>query len=128
MGEVSYVWADPNSPVEQVALSALVRAMESCSEDPTKIKDDGTPIHHTHFTSLHVLDRVDADIDEKTGKKRKPKKFKYCAVARLVTADGRDPRMGVLWPMRFPEVDCLLWVPVRTLLLPIHFYSIVALA
>ncbi|KZV74777.1 SPOC domain-like protein [Peniophora sp. CONT] len=65
LGEISYVWADPNSPAEQVALSAL----------------------------------------------RKPKKFRYCAVARLVTADGRDPRMGVLWPMRLEGVDCLLWAP-----------------
>ena len=42
MGEVSYVWADPNSPAEQVALSALVRAMDSCTEDESKIKDTGT--------------------------------------------------------------------------------------
>lgn len=49
LGEISYVWADPNSPAEQVALSALVRAMDSCSEDPSKIKDDG--IHSPALSS-----------------------------------------------------------------------------
>ena len=124
MGEVSYVWANPDSPNDQVALSALVRAMDSCLEDASKIKDTGTPfipylpIPLPSFPSppfssaLTEVLTCDVDIGKKTGEKRKPKKLKYCAVARLVTADNRDPRMGVLWPMRFPDVDCLLWVPV----------------
>ena len=43
MGEVSYVWADPNSPSQQVALSALVKAMDSCPEDASKIKGASPP-------------------------------------------------------------------------------------
>ena len=38
---------------------------------------------------------------------------RFCAVARYVSADRRDPKMGVLWPVRFDAVDCLLWVQVR---------------
>ena len=44
MGEVSYVWADPNSPSQQVALSALVKAMDSCPEDASKIKGALPPL------------------------------------------------------------------------------------
>lgn len=36
------------------------------------------------------------------------------AIARWVTKDGMDPKMGVLSPVVFDEVDCLLWVQVRT--------------
>ena len=35
------------------------------------------------------------------------------AVARWVTKDGMDPKMGVLAPCMFDKVDCLLWVQVR---------------
>ncbi|PFH50723.1 hypothetical protein AMATHDRAFT_144450 [Amanita thiersii Skay4041] len=32
------------------------------------------------------------------------------AIARLVTRDGMDPKMGVLLPTRFEKVDCFLWI------------------
>jgi len=35
------------------------------------------------------------------------------AIARWVTKDGADPKMGVLSPSIFENVDCLLWVQVR---------------
>ncbi|KAF8665093.1 hypothetical protein AX16_000561 [Volvariella volvacea WC 439] len=31
------------------------------------------------------------------------------AIARWVTKDGMDPKMGILWPILFENVDCLLW-------------------
>ncbi|KAI0063150.1 SPOC domain-like protein [Artomyces pyxidatus] len=65
MGEVQYLWADPSSPQQQVALSSLVRAMD---------------------------------------------KLNMYAIARWVTRDGADPKMGVLAPCRFDKVDCFLWV------------------
>ena len=34
------------------------------------------------------------------------------AIARWVTKDGMDPKMGVLSPVVFDEVDCLLWAQV----------------
>ena len=34
------------------------------------------------------------------------------AIARWVTKDGMDPKMGVLSPVVFHEVDCLLWAQV----------------
>ena len=51
MGEVSYVWADPNSPSQQVALSALVKAMDSCPEDASKIKG---ALPHTPLLSTSI--------------------------------------------------------------------------
>lgn len=38
---------------------------------------------------------------------------KVMAIARWVTKDGADPKMGVLSPSIFDKVDCLLWVQVR---------------
>ena len=70
MGEVQYIWADPNLPQHQVSLSSIVQAM-----------------------------------DEKGS----------MAIARWVTKDGMDPKMGVLMPTSFEKVDCLLWVQVRQL-------------
>jgi len=35
------------------------------------------------------------------------------AIARWVTKDGMDPKMGVLAPVMFDKVDCLLWAQVR---------------
>ena len=35
------------------------------------------------------------------------------AIARLVTRDGMDPKMGVLLPTVFDRVDCFLWAQVR---------------
>lgn len=35
------------------------------------------------------------------------------AIARWVTKDGMDPKMGVLSPVVFDEVDCLIWAQVR---------------
>lgn len=67
LGEVSYIWADPASPNQQVALSSIAQAME-----------------------------------EK----------KVMAIARWVGRDGADPKMGVLSPSIFENVDCLLWVQV----------------
>ncbi|KZT08940.1 SPOC domain-like protein [Laetiporus sulphureus 93-53] len=32
------------------------------------------------------------------------------AIARMVRSDGTDPKMGVLSPVMFENVDCLLWV------------------
>ncbi|KAF9014914.1 SPOC like C-terminal domain-containing protein [Cyathus striatus] len=64
MDEVQYVWADPNSPEQEVALSSIVQAMYE----------------------KNVM-----------------------AIARWVSKDGMDPKMGVLLPMPFDEVDCLLW-------------------
>ncbi|PPQ90435.1 hypothetical protein CVT25_014953 [Psilocybe cyanescens] len=66
MGELSYVWADPNRPVEQVALSSIVQAMHE---------------------------------------------RRLMAIGRLVTRDDMDPKMGVLAPIMFDGVDCLLWIP-----------------
>ena len=37
----------------------------------------------------------------------------YGAIARLVTRDGMDPKMGVLAPSFAGEAMCLLWVQVR---------------
>ena len=34
------------------------------------------------------------------------------AIARWVSRDDMDPKMGVLYPSVFEEVDCLLWVQV----------------
>jgi ATP-dependent DNA helicase 2 subunit 2 len=34
------------------------------------------------------------------------------AIARWVTKDGMDPKMGVLSPIVFDEVDCLIWAQV----------------
>jgi len=65
MSEVTYVWADPAQPLQQVALSAIVQAMY-----------------------------------EKGA----------MAIARWVSRDGMDPKMGVLSPNMFDKVDCLLWV------------------
>ncbi|KAK0456861.1 SPOC domain-like protein [Armillaria borealis] len=64
IGEIQYVWADPSSPQQQVALSSIVQAMYEKG----------------------VL-----------------------AIARWVTKDGMDPKMGVLSPTTFDKVDCLLW-------------------
>lgn len=36
-------------------------------------------------------------------------KRKDMAIARWVTRDGMDPKMGVLSPCKFDGVDCLLW-------------------
>ncbi|KDQ54942.1 hypothetical protein JAAARDRAFT_196318 [Jaapia argillacea MUCL 33604] len=65
MSEVSYIWADPSSPSEQVALSSIVQAMYEKG---------------------------------------------VMAIARWVSRDGMDPKMGVLHPVVFDKVDCLLWV------------------
>ncbi|KAF6765925.1 SPOC domain-like protein [Ephemerocybe angulata] len=67
MGEVQYIWGDPSSPQQQVALSSLVRAMSIENEEKM-------------------------------------------AIARWVSRDGMDPKMGVLRPCIFDGVDCLLWV------------------
>ncbi|KAK0232849.1 SPOC domain-like protein [Armillaria fumosa] len=64
MGEIQYVWADPSSPQQQVALSSIVQAMYEKG---------------------------------------------VMAIARWVTKDGMDPKMGVLSPTIFDKVDCLLW-------------------
>jgi ATP-dependent DNA helicase 2 subunit 2 len=37
------------------------------------------------------------------------------AITRLVTRDGMDPKMGVLYPTVFEKVDCFLWVQVCSL-------------
>jgi ATP-dependent DNA helicase 2 subunit 2 len=34
------------------------------------------------------------------------------AIARWITKDGSDPRMGVLSPCVFENVECFLWAPV----------------
>ncbi|EGN94086.1 hypothetical protein SERLA73DRAFT_114994 [Serpula lacrymans var. lacrymans S7.3] len=65
MGEVQYIWADPSSAQQQVALSSIVQAM------------------------------YEKDV---------------LAIARWVTKDGMDPKMGVLAPSVFDKIDCLLWV------------------
>ena len=76
MSEIQYIWADPDRPQQQVALSSLVQAMS---------------------------------IEE--GKKRKP----LMAIARWVSRDGMDPKMGVLMPTMFEEVHCFLWAQVSDL-------------
>ncbi|KAJ8520350.1 hypothetical protein ONZ45_g2822 [Pleurotus djamor] len=35
----------------------------------------------------------------------------YMAIARWVSRDGMDPKMGVLKPVMFEQVDCFLWAP-----------------
>jgi len=65
MGEVQYVWADPRSPPQQVALSSLVAAMD---------------------------------------------KLNMYAITRWVNRNMSEPKMGVLAPCRFQNVDCFLWV------------------
>ena len=37
---------------------------------------------------------------------------KVMAICRMVSKDGMDPKMGVLTPCIFDQVDCLLWVQV----------------
>ena len=37
------------------------------------------------------------------------------AITRWVSRDGMDPKMGVLWPTVFEDMDCFLWVQVRHL-------------
>ena len=39
------------------------------------------------------------------------------AIARWITKDGSDPKMGVLSPSIFENVDCLLWTQAR------HFFA-----
>jgi ATP-dependent DNA helicase 2 subunit 2 len=68
MGEIQYIWADPSSPQQQVALSSIVQAMYEAG---------------------------------------------LLAIARWVTKDGADPKMGVLYPEIFEKVDCLLWAQVH---------------
>jgi len=70
MGEIQYVWADPSSAQQQVALSSIAQAM------------------------------YEKDV---------------MAIARWVTKDGMDPKMGVLKPAIFDQVDCLLWAQVSML-------------
>jgi ATP-dependent DNA helicase 2 subunit 2 len=72
MGEVQYIWADPGSPNQQVALSSIVQGMRAA---------------------------------------------KVMGIARWVSKDGMDPRMGVVTPCIFDKVDCLLWAQVRIWLL-----------
>lgn len=67
MGEVYYVWADPASPMQQVALSSIVHAMNE----------------------THVV-----------------------AITRWVKTEKGEPKMGVLWPTVFEEIDCFIWVQV----------------
>ncbi|KIY45729.1 SPOC domain-like protein [Fistulina hepatica ATCC 64428] len=64
MGEIQFVYGSPALPLQQVALSSLVRAMEA---------------------------------------------REIMAIARWTLKDGSDPKMGVLRPCAFPDVDCLLW-------------------
>jgi len=42
-------------------------------------------------------------------------KKKVMAIARWVTKDGSDAKMGVLNPCLFDKVDCLLWAEVSVL-------------
>ncbi|OJT04950.1 ATP-dependent DNA helicase II subunit 2 [Trametes pubescens] len=65
MGEVYYVWADPASPMQQVALSSIVHAMNETQ---------------------------------------------VVAITRWVKTEKGEPKMGVLWPTVFEEIDCFLWV------------------
>jgi ATP-dependent DNA helicase 2 subunit 2 len=67
MGEIQFIWADPASPQQQVALSSLVQALYEKG---------------------------------------------FVAIARWVSKDGMDPKMGVLYPETFDKVDCLLWCQV----------------
>lgn len=67
MGEVQYIWADPGSPRQQVALSSIAQAMT---------------------------------------------RTKVMAIGRMVSRDGVDPKMGVITPCTFENVDCMLWVQV----------------
>lgn len=39
------------------------------------------------------------------------------AIARWVSRDGMDPRMGVLVPREFERVDCFLWMQVNSFVL-----------
>lgn len=34
---------------------------------------------------------------------------KCMAIARWVSRDGMDPKMGVLSPILFDNIDCLIW-------------------
>ena len=71
MGEVQYIWGDPDSPTHQVALSSIVQAMYEKG---------------------------------------------VVGVVRYVAREGSDPRMGVIMPTVFDEVDCFLFVQVGVLL------------
>ncbi|KAI0344219.1 SPOC domain-like protein [Trametopsis cervina] len=66
LGEVQYIWADPNVPTQQVALSSIANVMNERG---------------------------------------------YMAIARWVSKDGADPKMGVLKPEVFEDTDCFLWMP-----------------
>ncbi|KIP04439.1 hypothetical protein PHLGIDRAFT_15192 [Phlebiopsis gigantea 11061_1 CR5-6] len=65
MGEVHYVWADPASPLQQVAMSSIAEAM---------------------YVRLLV------------------------AIARWVTKDGAEPKMGILKPETHGTVAYFTWV------------------
>jgi ATP-dependent DNA helicase 2 subunit 2 len=41
---------------------------------------------------------------------------KCMAIARWVSRDGMDPKMGVLSPILFDNIDCLIWNHVSFLL------------
>lgn len=68
MGEIHYIWGDPSSPQQQIALSSIVKAMY---------------------------------------------RKKCMAIARWVSKDYMDPKMGVLSPVTFDNIDCLIWSHVR---------------
>jgi ATP-dependent DNA helicase 2 subunit 2 len=40
---------------------------------------------------------------------------KCLAIARWVSRDGMDPKMGVLSPVLFDNIDCLIWSHVSVL-------------
>ncbi|KAI3621834.1 ku family dna [Moniliophthora roreri] len=85
MGEIQYVWGDPNNAQQQTALSSLAQAMAIDDTTNEDVKMEGE--------------------DQKKDKKRRP----LMAIARWVTRDGMDPKMGVLAPTLFENVHCLLW-------------------
>lgn len=56
------------------------------------------------------------------GKEDDPKEQELFAIARWVTRDGADPKMGVLAPTVFERVDCLLWTHVKSIPPPLYTF------
>ncbi|KAI0321008.1 SPOC domain-like protein [Amylostereum chailletii] len=65
------------------------------------------PISPNHQVMLSSLVQAMEGEEVQEGEEDKGR----MAVARWVSRDGADPKMGVLAPCRFEKVDCLLWVP-----------------
>lgn len=58
MGEVQYIWADPSSPNQQVAMSSLIQAMLSADKHDPKKKDKS---HYPYFAIARWCNKDGSD-------------------------------------------------------------------